>query len=100
MQSTYKIIWTEEARRGLNNILSYLEYKFSRKDIVNFSKKLNTSLELLHANPFLYPSSKTSQGTRRIVIGSLTSIIYKIEEQQIVIVTVYDNRVNPNSNQS
>ncbi len=40
MKNTYKIVWSEEALNGLKEIISYLESKFSEKEIKNFAKKL------------------------------------------------------------
>lgn len=44
MKSTYKLIWTDEAVEGLKDIISYLENRFSEKEIKDFISELDRQL--------------------------------------------------------
>jgi plasmid stabilization system protein ParE len=55
MKSTFEIIWTEEAQKGLNNIFNYLETKWTNREISNFAKTLDDSLYLICSNLKLNP---------------------------------------------
>ena len=42
MKSTIKIVWTDEAVTGLEEIIEYIEKRFSEKDVRKFIKNLMT----------------------------------------------------------
>ncbi|MCF8297975.1 MAG: type II toxin-antitoxin system RelE/ParE family toxin [Saprospiraceae bacterium] len=95
MKSTYELIWTEEALEGLREIISYLEHKFSEKDTRKFVKKFDAQLKIIQSNPFAFPISNKSKTTRRTIVAKLTSIYYFIEDETIILVSVFDNRKKP-----
>ena len=95
MKDTYKLIWSDEALNGLKEIISYIENKFSQKDVKKFSKKLDKRLKTIQLNPESFPVIKKSSGIRRTVISKLTTLYYKVEGESISIVSVFDNRMNP-----
>ena len=95
MKSTYKLIWTEEALNGLKGIFNYLESKFSENDIRKFTSKLDQQLEILKTNPKAFPIINKPKQIRRAIIAKLTSIYYRIDEQEIKIISIFDNRQNP-----
>ena len=43
MKSTFKLVWTNEAIAGLEDIIEYIGNKFSEKDISTFIKNLMTN---------------------------------------------------------
>lgn len=95
MRNTYKIVWTDEALNGLKDIIDYLERKFSEKDVAKFAKKLDKQIEIIKNNPETFSLSAKSGQIRRALVAKLTSIYYRIDGDIITIVTVYDNRKNP-----
>lgn len=95
MKSTYKLVWSDEALNGLQEIIDYLERKFSEKDIKKFAEKLDKQIEIIKTNPESFSSSPKSKKVRRAIVAKLTSIYNRIDGNIITIVTVYDNRKNP-----
>jgi len=95
MKNTYKLVWTEEALSGLKGIFNYLERKFSEKDIQKFAKKLDKQLELLKKSPETFAFTNSSKKVRRTIIVKLTSLYYRIEGNEVKIISVFDNRQNP-----
>lgn len=82
MESTYKIIWTDEALANLADIVDYLEHRWTKREIRNFAKLLDRQINIIQSNPELFPISPTS-------------IYYRIDNTEIRIVTLFDNRQNP-----
>ncbi|PKP07838.1 MAG: hypothetical protein CVU03_14015 [Bacteroidetes bacterium HGW-Bacteroidetes-2] len=97
MRSTYKLVWSDEALKGLNEIIEYLERKFSEKDIRKFAKKFDRQIEIIKKNPETYSFTPKSKTIRRTIVAKLTSIYYRIDGDIITLVTVYDNRKNPDN---
>jgi plasmid stabilization system protein ParE len=95
MRNTYKLVWTDEALNGLKDIIDYLEKKFPEKDIKKFAKKFDRQIELIKKNPESFTLSPKSKTIRRSVVAKLTSIYYRIDGDTITLVTIYDNRKNP-----
>ncbi|MGD9992675.1 MAG: type II toxin-antitoxin system RelE/ParE family toxin [Salinivirgaceae bacterium] len=95
MRNTYKLVWTDEALNGLKDIIDYLERKFPEKDIKKFAEKFDRQIELIKKNPESFTLSPKSKTIRRSVVAKLTSIYYRIDGDTITLVTIYDNRKNP-----
>ena len=96
MENTYKLIWSEEALNNLKGIIDYLENKWTKREIKKFAQLLNRQFELIEGNPFLFAESDKSNGLRKSVLSSQTTIYYQIVDFEIRIITLFDNRQNPN----
>lgn len=96
MKSTYKLIWSDEALRNLKKIIEYLERRWSEKEVSKFSKLLDNNLELISAKPLLFPVSQDFPQFRKAVISPQTSIYYEVVNEEIHLITLFDNRQNPN----
>lgn len=97
MKNTFKIIWSDEALHGLNQILNYLEENWTPKEIKKFAKLLDKKLNLISNNPDLFQVSKKSNNIRKSVISKQTSLFYKVENDTIYLITLFDNRKDPKS---
>lgn len=95
MESTYKIIWTDEALTNLADIIDYLEHRWTDREIRNFARLLNRQINAIQLNPELFPTSQTSKRLRKSVLSKQTTIYYRIDNDEIRIVTLFDNRQNP-----
>ena len=95
MKNTYKIIWTDESLKGLKSILDYLEEKWTKREIKKFAKLLDKQIGLIQKNPKLFPLSSRSNELRRSVLSKQTTIYYKVDKNNIYIVSLFDNRRNP-----
>ena len=95
MINTYKLIFSDEAIVGLKEIIFYLENKFSIREVEQFASKFDEIILLIKNNPNAFPVIY-SNNIRRVVLNKLTSIFYIIEGVEIHILSVFDNRKNPN----
>jgi len=95
MKDTYRIIWTDESLKGLKNIMLYLEDRWTKKEIKKFAKLLDKQINLIRKNPTLFPLSGRSMEVRISVLSRQTTIYYKIIENNVYLVSLFDNRRNP-----
>ncbi|HNW51689.1 MAG TPA: type II toxin-antitoxin system RelE/ParE family toxin [Prolixibacteraceae bacterium] len=91
----YKIFWSEEAIRNLEEILDYLNHQWTQKgEVANFKKKLGKYLDLIVQNPFLFPISNYNQRLRKAVMSQQTTIFYEIKENLVYVAYLFVNRKN------
>jgi plasmid stabilization system protein ParE len=95
MRSGYRIQWTERATFDLQNIIDYLLYKWTEKEVRNFARKLDKRLELISINPRLFPKTNKRKNVRRSVLTKHTVIYYETSTDTIKIVTLFDPRQDP-----
>jgi len=92
------IEWTSEAERNLKIIFDYLERTWSEREISNFANKLESCLQHISNNPATFPYYDKEKNVRRCVLSLQTTIYYReiLFENRVVIITMFDNRQNPN----
>ncbi len=95
MKNTYKIIWSEEALFNLKRIIDYLEQRWTGKEIRKFSNLLDRQLRLIENNPQLFALTNKSKGIRKAVLSHQTTIYYRITDHEVHILTLFDNRQDP-----
>lgn len=88
---------TKRAEKKIENLLSFLELKWSQKVKSTFISKLEKSISQIQKHPDSFPESGMIKGLRKCVITRQTTIFYKYTEKEIFIITVFDNRQNPDS---
>jgi len=92
----YKIFWSEEAIKNLDNILDYLIDKWSDREVSNFKKKLSKQIELIIRNPFIFPVSEYQPNLRKAVLSRQTTMFYEVKGQNIKLVYLFVNKMNIN----
>ncbi len=65
MESTYKLIWSDEALTNLKQIILYLEQKWTITEIKKFANLLDHQLFRIQSNPFLFPKSDVRENYRQ-----------------------------------
>jgi plasmid stabilization system protein ParE len=96
MKNTYKLIWSDEALKNLQGVIEYLENKWTSREIKHFVQLLDKQLKLIEDNPFLFALSDKSNGLRKSVLSRQISIYYRVMNHEVRIITLFDNRQNPN----
>lgn len=91
----YKIVWSAESLKNLDNILAYLEAKWTEREISKFKRLLRKQIELILSNPKLFPTSISHPELRKAVLSRQTTLFYKIEGKHIYIVYLFSNKMNP-----
>lgn len=95
MKNTYKLIWSNEALVSLKSIIAYLEEHWTKKEIKRFARLLDKQLHLIEQNPFTFPRSDKWEEFRKSVLTKQITIYYKIVGYEVRIISVFDNRQNP-----
>ena len=95
MKSTYKLIWSDEALFNLTDIVNYLERRWSKREIRKFAQLLDKQLLRIMGNPLMFAESDKSSGLRKSVLSSQTTIFYRIKNQEVHLIALFDNRQNP-----
>ena len=90
-----KVILSKRASNKLDKLLKYLELEWSVKVQQDFIRKLDKSLK--HIQQFPQSSIQTDfvKGLHMLVVTKQTSLFYRFNSKTITIVTIFDNRMNP-----
>ena len=91
-----KIVLSKRASNRLEKLLEYLELEWSLKVKNEFIKKLDKSLTQIQKFPESCPQTDFVKGLHMFVVTKQTSIFYRFDKQTITILTIFDNRMNPN----
>ena len=88
----YKLHWSDEAIRNLEEIIDYLSYKWTQREIENFKVKLGRMLDLIHSNPQIFPVSDYNPRLRKAVLSKQTTIFYEVNEDRIYLAYLFVNK--------
>ena len=86
-----QIIWSPIAEETYLNILNYLITEWSLNSAKKFDNKVQKLIEILQTNQKLCPKSKTTN-LRKCTVTPQASLIYRITNEYLEIVTFIDNR--------
>ncbi len=92
----YKLHWTEEAIDNLEEILDYLIYKWTQREVENFKNKLSRQLNLITQNPQMFPISSYNPRLRKAVLSKQTTIFFEIKDDVIFLTYLFVNKKNIN----
>lgn len=97
MASSSILFWSNASLVDLDNILVYLESRWTTREAENFKAKLFKRIDLIQKSPKLFKASKQKPELRRSVLSKQTSIFYSFDERSgsIYIIRLFDNRMNP-----
>ncbi len=95
MRSGYKLLWSDRALVDLQNIIQFLTEKWTAKEIQNFARKLDKRIELIVANPAIFPKTIRRRNVRKSVLTKHTVIYYHVIGNTITVVALFDPRQNP-----
>lgn len=76
MESNFEIFWTEESLKNLDDILEYLTFKWTPREVANFKSKLSKQLEIILKFPYLFPASQKNPHIRKAVLSKQTTVYY------------------------
>lgn len=96
MKSGYKILWTNHALNELERTIKYLENNFSSKELEKLSQKIESTINLISQNPGLF-SKSDKKDVYRVTILKLNTMYYRIQGDNIEILSFFSNRQNPKS---
>ncbi len=92
-----KIIWTRRALLGLRDVVDYLEYKWTDREIDQLETKIDEFLERIKTQPFAYPKTDEEGDTRKGLVDKNNYIIYKYNptKSEIAIINLRSTKQKP-----
>jgi plasmid stabilization system protein ParE len=94
MQNGYKILWTDLALIELEETIKYLEEEFTNREIKKLANEIERVIALISLNPEIFPLSEKVK-IRKAVILKYNSMFYILKNEEIHIISFYNNRKNP-----
>lgn len=95
MENIYRVVWSDEALKSLKGIIEYLENNWTKKEITKFVNLLEKRISVIVSNPFSFPVVIHPKKIRKAVVSKQISIFYLPDNSQITILSLFDNRRNP-----
>ena len=91
---SYTVVWSAEAEATYADTVSFLEERWSDKQVLRFIERSEKVIHLIGSNPMMYPYSKTKD-IHRAVVSKQTSLYYYVTGEVVVLLSFEDNRQDP-----
>ena len=92
----FKLRWSDESVKNLEDILEDIKFKWSDKVVDNFKSKLSHQLDLIVQNPYMFPVSTIKNGLRKAVLSKQTTIFYEIMDDIVYLAYLHINKKDIN----
>jgi len=89
------IRWTTRADIKLDQLIIYLESEWGESVVKAFMRKLYDFLEILSEFPEIGSMQYPEKRIRGFALTKQVTIFYKIDDNQIVLLDILDNRSDP-----
>ena len=86
---------TDHAISELKDTLEYLGEDWTEKELSNFSKELDHTIELISKNPELFQVSKKKKEVRRAVVARYNNLYFRTKNDTVEILSLFSNRQDP-----
>jgi plasmid stabilization system protein ParE len=87
------IAWSHQAKTSYLDTIEFILLKWTIREATKLAVDVNELIEKLRTNKHLCPPSKKIS-LRKCVVSKQTSVVYQINQSEIVIVGFIDNRSN------
>jgi plasmid stabilization system protein ParE len=91
----YFITISEEASSNIKSTIDYLKREWSEKSVLNFQNDLLNCLDRIISNPLSFRLVDIDRGIRKSKVSKYSSAYFRIKENEIEIITVFDHRRDP-----
>ncbi len=95
----YKIVFKKRFKDRFEKTLLYIESEFGLAVSQKFAALVERKLKNLQQQPFIGSTSVTLPHVKSILAGRQNRIYYRIEGKKIVVLNMYDTRINPKRNE-
>ena len=93
----FQIVWTNQAAKGYDKIVKYLEENWTEIELVNFITETDRFFQTLSQHPEILQKNASQKNLYRGPINRLTILTYRIKplKQQIELVNIRGARQKP-----
>ena len=89
------VVWSSRAKNDYFEILEYLDKHWNRNVTIRYIERVDTVISTIQASPQLFPTSSDFKKVRRCVVTKHTTLYYRIINDKIQLITLFDSRHNP-----
>ena len=94
----YQIVYKKRFVNKLLKLLDYLKREWSGQIADDFIVKLQNRLQTLSGQPYIGAPSTAIQSVRSILVTRQNRVFYRIKDNVIEEINMYDTRSNPKRN--
>ncbi len=94
----HQIIFKKRFQNKLENLLIYIEEQFGLLVAKKLAEELDKKLITLQHYPSIGQQSTSHKNVRSILVGNHNRLYYRIEEDKLIVLNMYDTRINPIKN--
>jgi len=94
----YQIIVKKRFTSKVQKVLAYLEKEWSHKVAADLLIKIDRRFALLTKQPTIGKPSSKIKKIRGLLITRHNKLYYTIEDDKVIILNMYDTRINPKKN--
>ena len=94
----YQITVKKRFQNKLQKLLTYIESEFGLLVAQRFAEQLDKKFVTLQQQPFVGKQSICIRNVRSIHAGKHNRVYYRINGDTIVVLNMYDTRINPKRN--
>jgi Txe/YoeB family toxin of Txe-Axe toxin-antitoxin module len=91
MENGYNILWTPNSLEELEQTIEYLQFHFTDKEIKKLVQKIESLIEIISQNPFIFPISE-SKNIHKLVILEFNTMYYRVNNGSKEILSFFSNR--------
>jgi plasmid stabilization system protein ParE len=89
------IVWRRKANNQFNAIINYLQKNWNDKVTKSFVEKAYQIIEILRECPEMGTIENYEKQIRGFVITKHNTLYYRIEGDELILLSFFDNRQNP-----
>ncbi|EHQ27286.1 type II toxin-antitoxin system RelE/ParE family toxin [Mucilaginibacter paludis] len=91
-----QLLWSDRALNDYENLVAYLWSEWGEQITLRVINELEATITRIQHQPEHFPIVLKDKSIRRYVFSPQTSIFFRINSDTIEIISLFDNRQNPN----
>lgn len=94
----YKVVWTPEALQTYLQVISYLENKWTEREVKNFARGVEDKINLLKKFSGIGSPFDKKRRLRKTLVHKHVQLYYRIrlQKRQVELVSFWNTYQNPN----
>jgi plasmid stabilization system protein ParE len=90
-----RVVFTDDAIETLQSTARFIQNKWGVRQAEKFLDRAYRVVFLVSENPYMNKAFRSSDNTRVGLVSKQTSFIYRVQENEIIILFFWDNRQEP-----
>ena len=90
-----KLLWSDRALNDYESLVDYLLEEWGEEITIRIATEIDGTRERIQNNPEHYPMVLKDRSIQRCVFSAQTSIYFRVTHELVEIVSLFDNRQNP-----